>query len=209
MHMLSRKDLHSAELETVRVSRNPTTVITVNGAVRTNEEATVYVYGLELFVTVQILGDTPAVLSLGKLCEDHGYSFEWSKTTSYLKRQEIQCSTENYVPIVVPGLSTEPPSLVLRVHPQHRYRRMILRQVQQPHEVAEHWEDKHEDIDAARDTRSHDLPGWLEEFAGNFFGRQSFSNERCTRKHFSSTTSIRNLRETRRTEIVPFGAKHA
>ena len=31
MHMLSRKDQNSAELETIRVSRTPTTVITVNG----------------------------------------------------------------------------------------------------------------------------------------------------------------------------------
>ena len=54
MHMLSRKDLNSAELHTVRVSRNPTTLITANGEVQTNEEATVYVYDLDLFVTVQI-----------------------------------------------------------------------------------------------------------------------------------------------------------
>ena len=39
-HMLSRKDFSSAELETLRKSRNPTMVITVNGEVQTNEEAT-------------------------------------------------------------------------------------------------------------------------------------------------------------------------
>ena len=43
MHMLSRKDLNSAELETVRVSKSPTTVVTANGEVQTKEEATVYV----------------------------------------------------------------------------------------------------------------------------------------------------------------------
>ena len=46
MHMLSRKDLNSAELDTVRVSRTPTTGMTANGEVQTNEEATVYVYDL-------------------------------------------------------------------------------------------------------------------------------------------------------------------
>ena len=30
-----------------------------------------------LFVTVHLLEETLAVLSLGKLCEDHGYSQEW------------------------------------------------------------------------------------------------------------------------------------
>ena len=77
MHLLSGKDLNSAELETVRVSRNPTTLITASGDVQIHEEATVYVYDLGLFVTVQILEGTPAVLSLGKLCEEHGYSYEW------------------------------------------------------------------------------------------------------------------------------------
>ena len=70
MHMLIRKDLNSAELETVRVSTNPTTVVAANGDVQTKEEATVYVKELDLFVTVKLL-DTLAVLSFGKLCEDH------------------------------------------------------------------------------------------------------------------------------------------
>ena len=41
------------------------------------EEAQVYVDDLGLFVTLQLLEDTPAGLSLGKLCEEHGYSYEW------------------------------------------------------------------------------------------------------------------------------------
>ena len=72
--MVSRKDLNSAELETVRISKSPTTVVTANGEVLTNGEATVYVRELDLFVTVMLLEDAPAVLSLGKLCEDHGYN---------------------------------------------------------------------------------------------------------------------------------------
>ena len=39
-HMVSRKDLNSAELETMRTSRSPTTVMTANGEVQTREEAT-------------------------------------------------------------------------------------------------------------------------------------------------------------------------
>ena len=37
MHMVKEKDLNSAELETMRTSRSPTTA---KGEVRTNEEAT-------------------------------------------------------------------------------------------------------------------------------------------------------------------------
>ena len=47
MQMLSRTDLNSAELETVRISRCSTTVITANGEVLTHGEATVYVKELD------------------------------------------------------------------------------------------------------------------------------------------------------------------
>ena len=67
MHMLSRKDLNPAQLETVRVSRNPTKVITYNREVQTNKESTVYVKDLDLLVTVKLFEDTLAVFLLGKL----------------------------------------------------------------------------------------------------------------------------------------------
>ena len=77
MHMVSKRDLNSAELETMRISKNPTTVMTANGEVLTREEATENVKELELFVTVLLLEETPAVLSLGKLCEEHWFSCHW------------------------------------------------------------------------------------------------------------------------------------
>ena len=46
-HMVSRKDLNSAELETVRISKSPTSLVTANGEVLTKEEATVYVRELD------------------------------------------------------------------------------------------------------------------------------------------------------------------
>ena len=58
-------------------SRSPTTVMTA-GEVQTREEATVYVKELDLFVTVMLLEETPALFSLGKLCEDHGYTYHWT-----------------------------------------------------------------------------------------------------------------------------------
>ena len=65
-------------METLQRSRNTTTVVTAGGEVQTNEEAQVYGHDLDLFVTVQILDDTLAVLSLGKLCEEHGKTYEWA-----------------------------------------------------------------------------------------------------------------------------------
>ena len=78
MHMISKKDLSNAEMETLTKSCSPTIVITANGEVQTHEEPTVYVKELDIFLTVKILEDTPAVLSLGKLCEDHGCPCEWT-----------------------------------------------------------------------------------------------------------------------------------
>ena len=77
MHMISKKDLNSAEMDTLTTSKSPTTVITSDGEVQPHEEATVYVKELEIFLTMKVLEDTPAVLSLGKLCDEHGYSYEW------------------------------------------------------------------------------------------------------------------------------------
>ena len=68
MRVVNKKDLNSADLETMMTSRSPTTVMTANGEVQTREEATVYVKELDLFVTVMLLVETPVVLSLGKLC---------------------------------------------------------------------------------------------------------------------------------------------
>ena len=43
MHMISKKDLNSVEMDTLTKSCSPTTVITATGDVQTHEEATVYV----------------------------------------------------------------------------------------------------------------------------------------------------------------------
>ena len=74
MHMIRKKDLNSAELETVTTSRSPMTVITATGEVQTNEEASVCVKELEIFLTTKVLENTPAFLSLGMVCDEHGYS---------------------------------------------------------------------------------------------------------------------------------------
>ena len=77
MHMISKKDLSDAEMDTLTRSCSPTIVITANGEVQTHEEAIVYVKELDIFLTLKVLDNTPAVLSLGKLCDENGYSFEW------------------------------------------------------------------------------------------------------------------------------------
>ena len=109
MHMISKKDLSKAEMDTLTKSCSPTIVITANGEVQTHEEAIVYVKELGIFLTMKVLEDTPAVLSLGKLCDEHGYSYEsvnGQKPHLIKNGIRIQCNAENFVPIVVLGLST-------------------------------------------------------------------------------------------------------
>ena len=109
MHMISKKDLSNAEMDTLTKSCSPTIVITANGEVQTHEEAIVYVKELDIFLTMKVLENTPAVLSLGKLCDENGYSYEWiNGRKPHLIKDGIRiiCNTENFVPIVVPGLSS-------------------------------------------------------------------------------------------------------
>ena len=96
-------------MDTFTKSCSPTIVITANGEVQTHEEAIVYVKELEKFLTMKVLDNTPAVLSRGKLCDENGYSYEWingQKTHLIKNGIRIICNTENFVPIVVPGLSS-------------------------------------------------------------------------------------------------------
>ena len=104
MHMISKKDLSKAEMDTFTKSCSPTIVITANGEVQTHEEAIVYVKELDIFLTMKVLENTPAVLSLGKLCYENGYSYEWiNGQKPHLIKDGIRiiCNTENFVPIVV------------------------------------------------------------------------------------------------------------
>ena len=66
MHMISKKDLSKAEMETLTKSCSPTIVKTANGEVQTQEEAIVYVKELGIFLTMKVLENTPAILLLGK-----------------------------------------------------------------------------------------------------------------------------------------------
>ena len=90
-------------------SRHPTVVGTANGEVQTFEEAKIFVHDLGLFVSVQVLDETPAVLTLGTLFEDDGYSYELvsgRKTRLTKEGKTSTCKIDNHVPLVVPGLLT-------------------------------------------------------------------------------------------------------
>ena len=86
-------------------------MMTANGEVRIREEATVHAKESDLFVNVVLLEETPAVLSLGKLCEDHGFTNHWTsgqKPHLTQNGKRISCNVLKDVPCVIPGSSTTP-----------------------------------------------------------------------------------------------------
>ena len=75
MHMISKKDLSDAEMDTLTRSCSLTIVITANGEVQTHEEAIVYVKELEKFLTMKVLALRRKRVFLRM--------DQWSKTTSH------------------------------------------------------------------------------------------------------------------------------
>ena len=55
MHMISKKDLSDAAMDTLTKSCSSTIVMTANGEVQTHEEAIVYVKELDIFLTMKVL----------------------------------------------------------------------------------------------------------------------------------------------------------
>ena len=100
MHIVSRKDFNSPELETVRISKKSD-----DGGNSQRRGAHKRRGNKEMF-----LEDTLAVLSLGKLCEEHGFNYHWTsaqKPRLIKNGRKTDCNTANYVPfvVVVPGPS--------------------------------------------------------------------------------------------------------
>ena len=107
MHMVSKKDLSDVEMDIMTKSCSFTIVLIANGEVQTHEEAIVYVKELDMFLTLKVVDNTPAILSLGNFCIEKGYSDEWNNgQKTNLIETGFLCNTENFVPIVVPGLSS-------------------------------------------------------------------------------------------------------
>ena len=108
MHMISKKDLNSAEMDTLTKSCSPTIVITANGEVQTHEEAQCmsknWIYSWlwkssktrQQYCRLESFAMKTDILTNGSMVKNH-----ISLKTVF----RIQCNTENFVPIVVPGLS--------------------------------------------------------------------------------------------------------
>ena len=100
MHMISKKDLNDAEMDTLTKSCSPTIVITANGEVQTHEEATLYVKELDIFLTMKVLESQQYcrsesfamktdILMNGSMVKNHislktGFGYNATRRTSFL-----------------------------------------------------------------------------------------------------------------------------
>ena len=92
VHMPSKMELTPEEVETIKVCLLPTTVLTANWSIDTTD----------MFVNVQLLEDTPAVL-LVELCEENEYSYDWKQGQT----PNLVTDGNNFVPLVTLGLSSD------------------------------------------------------------------------------------------------------
>ena len=134
-------------------------------------------------MTVMLLEDTLAVLSLGKHCEELGYSYHWTsgQEPHLIKNgRKINCNTANYVPFVVlgPSASSSPSSsrisptsssqeiVTPTEHPASTRSENMSEEVQGnlSHGPAETENpNKNDDNEEVQGNLSHDLPEWLQE----------------------------------------------
>ena len=117
---------------------------------------------------------------LGKLCEDHGYSYEWvsgQKPRLTKEGKTIVCKTDNFVPLVVPGFSTSSGSNSSSTSTSQDFVNKSSSRANwrtKPHEGGPNQPKKktrtiNKKRDDSRDAvdRLRDLPEWLEEFTDN------------------------------------------
>ena len=124
MHMISKKDLSDAEMDTLKKSCSPTIVIIANGEVQTHEEAMVSVKELDIFLIMKVLDNTPSVSSLGNLCDANVFSCEWingQKHHLIYDGIRIQCNTKNFVPILLSLSSSSQLSTSMTLSRQERH----------------------------------------------------------------------------------------
>ena len=160
---------------------------------------------------VMLLEDEPAVLSL----KDHGYNYHWTsgqKPQLIKNGRKIECNTANYVPFVVPGLSTGSSSSATPTSPtslsqeaaiptQHPASTRIestssIEKVRGdssrgPAEI----EDPNKNDNGVRRDPLRDLPEWLEEFTENLVD-DSFPENR------DAPSSSRELSSQPRAKVV-------
>ena len=84
----------------------PIPITTANGEVKVHAQVRVYVKELEIYVWAYVLDCDVAVLSLGMLCDEEGFTYQWvPNLPPTLVRDDfsVTCYPSNNVPIIFPA----------------------------------------------------------------------------------------------------------
>ena len=110
MHMISRKVLNPAELDTVEVLfKNPRTVVAANGELQTKEEADSVCQRIGLLRDHKASRRYTGSSFTRKTMRRSREKYHWTsgqKPQLIKNGRKIECNTANYAPFVVSGLST-------------------------------------------------------------------------------------------------------
>ena len=152
----------------------------------------VHVHDLDLFVTVQLLEDTLAVLSLGKLCEEHGYSYKWPMVKSPIWPQmgKYFCARRQ----ISFFLSQDCLQARAQVRLPHRYRRThrLLLWVQQDHVTILTLEHRETEAILQKSTKRKDNNEATIRVIGGFY-RVVSKIQRCQHSQTLLMFQIRNV----------------
>ena len=85
---------------------NPIPITTANGEVKIHAQVYVYVKELCIYVWAYVLDCDVAVLSLGMLCDDEGFTYQWVANTPPTLTKDgftVTCYPSHNVPVIFPA----------------------------------------------------------------------------------------------------------
>ena len=113
LHIIGWRNTSTTERRTARKSSRIYNIQTANGMIQADWECYISVEDLQISVwAIMTNNDSPPILSLGRLCHESGFSYEWPEDESpFLTKTSTgaryYCNEENFVPMVHVGKHTD------------------------------------------------------------------------------------------------------
>ena len=109
LHLVGMKDLTEEEIAQIRDAEIPVNLETANSEVYTDKVIDLWVHCLQAKLEFYVLPDSSTVVSLGKVVEDHDFTFIWRKGHQPFIRNgriKITCPVQQNCPSIVTAVQT-------------------------------------------------------------------------------------------------------
>ena len=91
LHIISQHALTKEELRTKRKLKTEVVFQTANGMTAATHEAKVYIVELDSYLWASILKNSLCLISMGKLCREHGFTFtQIGANTPFLQKGRLK-----------------------------------------------------------------------------------------------------------------------